>query len=145
MRTDLFRRVGSFRKQFLHSGDLELWMRFALQSDIGYIAGPDQVLYRDHHAGMHRANFAHALADHEQIDLAFKLLFEMAPTRSPIIAALQRGFEAAWQLGPCDWRIVHTRAKPLIGPKHWHGAYALNERSFDIRGLKMRRACDAEN
>ncbi len=75
MRTVLLRRVGGFREELPHSGDLELWMRFALQSDIGYIAGPDQALYRDHTAGMHRAHFAGALADHEQIDLAFKLLF----------------------------------------------------------------------
>jgi hypothetical protein len=50
-------------------------MRFALQSDIGYIAGPDQALYRDHDAGLHRSQFGGALADHEQISSAFDLLF----------------------------------------------------------------------
>jgi len=139
MRTDLFRRVGGFRKELPHSGDLELWMRFALQSDIGYIAGPDQALYRDHHAGMHRANFAHALADHEQIDLAFKLLFRdcaysianhrrlAARVRSRLATRALRLAYRAYESETID------RAEALALE-----AYALNERSFDIRGLETR-------
>ncbi len=75
MRTSVLRKVGGFREELPHSGDLELWMRFALHSDLGYVAGPDQAFYRDHAAGLHNARFSGALADHAQISSAFDLLF----------------------------------------------------------------------
>lgn len=75
MRTSVLRRLGGFREELPHTGDLELWMRFALHADVGYIAGPDQALYRDHSAGMHRARFGSDLVDHQQMMAAFELLF----------------------------------------------------------------------
>jgi hypothetical protein len=69
-------------------------MRFALQSDIGYVGGPDQALYRDHDAGMHRSHFSGALADHQQISSVFAFLFRDHPdsiANRHRVAALVRG------------------------------------------------------
>lgn len=139
MRTEVLRRVGGFRKELPHSGDLELWMRFALQSDIGYVAGPDQALYRDHYAGLHRAQFSGVLADHEQIDLAFKLLFRdcadsianhrhlAARVRSRLAIRALRLAYRAYDSETTD----RTEALALE-------ASALNEKGSDIRVLGAR-------
>jgi glycosyltransferase involved in cell wall biosynthesis len=74
MRTSCLRIVGGFREELPHSGDLELWMRFALQADIGYISGPDQASYRDHAAGLHHTHFSDDLIEHQQMSAAFELV-----------------------------------------------------------------------
>ena len=98
MRTSLLQRLGLFRYELPHSGDLELWMRFALQADVGYIAGPNQAYYRDHSTAMHRARWSGALADHEQISAAFEMIFQdhrnMIPNRRRAEARVRRALAA---------------------------------------------------
>jgi len=98
MRTSLLRRLGGFREELPHIGDLELWMRFALHADVGYVGGPDQACYRDHAAGLHRTRFSGELVEHRQMIAAFEtvfrdhgdMIFNRARAEADVRAALSR-------------------------------------------------------
>jgi glycosyltransferase involved in cell wall biosynthesis len=80
MRTDVVRAVGYYRLDLPHSGDLELWMRMATIAGVGFVAGPDQALYRLHDAQMHTKDFRQGTVDGQLVDvehrwLAFQALF----------------------------------------------------------------------
>lgn len=98
MRTRLLRRLGGYREELPHAGDLELWMRLALHSDVGYIGGPDQACYRDHPAGLHRTRFSSDLIEHQQMTAAFEtvfrdhgdMIFDRARAEVKVRAALAR-------------------------------------------------------
>lgn len=75
IRRSVLRRVGGFREELPHSADFEMWMRLALQADVGYLEGPDQAWYRDHPMGMHRQQFGTLLAHLTQLWMAYQLLF----------------------------------------------------------------------
>ena len=94
MRTSLLRQLGLYHDELPHSGDVELWLRFALYADVGYIAGPHQAYYRDHLAGLHRTRYGGALHDHKQISAAFEMIFQdhgnMIPDRPRAEARVRR-------------------------------------------------------
>lgn len=52
VRTEMQKAVGGYNPELLHTSDLEMWMRFALRSDIGFLGGVDQAYYREHGANM---------------------------------------------------------------------------------------------
>ena len=85
-RASVMAEVGPYRLDLPHSGDLELWMRLATRSDVGFVVGPDQAFYRLHDANMHNAQFGSGTVDGQLIDLterwlAFEALFEAPPGR----------------------------------------------------------------
>lgn len=51
VRTSAQRGVGGYSPQLPHSGDLEMWMRLALQGDVGIVKGP-LAFYRRHVSNM---------------------------------------------------------------------------------------------
>lgn len=75
VRTDLVQRLGGYRSDLPHAGDLEMWLRFAAHADVGYVRGADQAYYRVHPASMLRSRFSGALLDLEQRKAAFDALF----------------------------------------------------------------------
>lgn len=48
VRTSVQQRIGGYMPELPHTGDAEMWMRFAVHSDVAYIKGVDQALYRIH-------------------------------------------------------------------------------------------------
>jgi glycosyltransferase involved in cell wall biosynthesis len=52
VRTDLQKNLGGYRKDLPHSGDLEMWLRFAAHAPIGFV-NDLQAYYRKHRANMH--------------------------------------------------------------------------------------------
>jgi glycosyltransferase involved in cell wall biosynthesis len=54
VRSDIVRKIGGYRDDLPHSGDLEMWLRVAAISGIGYVAGADQAYYRTHASNMHK-------------------------------------------------------------------------------------------
>jgi hypothetical protein len=52
VRTEVQRKIGGYRADLPHSGDIEMWMRFAAVGDIGYLRGVDQAYYRVHASNM---------------------------------------------------------------------------------------------
>jgi Glycosyl transferase family 2 len=63
MRTRVQKAIGGYRASLPHSGDMEMWLRAAVVSDIGWIGGADQAYYRVHNKSMQRTVFAGALID----------------------------------------------------------------------------------
>jgi glycosyltransferase involved in cell wall biosynthesis len=52
VRTSVQQAIGGYRADLPHSGDVEMWMRFAAHSDVAYIRGADQAYYRIHKTNM---------------------------------------------------------------------------------------------
>ena len=69
LRGSLARRLGGYRADLPHAGDLEMWLRAAAAADVGYVVGSDQAFYRQHAENMHRTRFRADLADGALIDL----------------------------------------------------------------------------
>jgi glycosyltransferase involved in cell wall biosynthesis len=74
MRTTLLQRVGGFDARLPHTGDIELWMRLAAHSDVGYVRGADQAYYRTHRNNMSKAQ--DLLSDLAHRRLAYEVTLE---------------------------------------------------------------------
>jgi glycosyltransferase involved in cell wall biosynthesis len=72
-RGPLQRQLGGYRDELPHSGDLEMWLRFAVHGAVGYIDAP-QALYRQHDVNMH-IPYEASIRYLEQRRAAFDLLF----------------------------------------------------------------------
>jgi glycosyltransferase involved in cell wall biosynthesis len=56
VRTELQKRLGGYRHELPHAGDMELWLRFAAHASIGFIFA-HQGVYRRHNANMSTAYY----------------------------------------------------------------------------------------
>src|SRR5882672_12663621 len=57
VRTELQQEVGGYRPELPHSGDTEMWLRFALRADVAYVDA-DHAYYRMHAASMSKSQFS---------------------------------------------------------------------------------------
>lgn len=78
VRTDLQRKLGGYDPRLPHSGDIEMWMRFAAHADVGYLKGVDQAYYRVHGASMSQTDFSGQLDDLRQNKAAYDAVLERA-------------------------------------------------------------------
>jgi hypothetical protein len=78
VRTELQHAVGGYRPELPHSGDTEMWLRFALRADVAYVDA-DHAYYRMHAASMSKSQFSTALADARERTRAYVSAFEDAP------------------------------------------------------------------
>jgi hypothetical protein len=101
VRTSLQRKVGGYRPDLPHSGDLEMWLRFAAHGDVAFIEGADQAYYRIHATNM-------TVARSPTVDLvqrvdAFKSFFADCGSNFPDAEELSRAArrevakEALWR------------------------------------------------
>lgn len=82
VRTSLQKKVGGYRTELPHSGDLEMWFRLAAHAPVGFI-DDDQAVYRIHANNMSGAYFADMLPDIEQRQMALECFFESASSLLP--------------------------------------------------------------
>lgn len=76
VRTSVQQAVGGYDNALPHTGDIEMWMRFAAIADVGYIKGADQAYYRSHESNMSKSYLGAAgLGDLEQRWAAYQALF----------------------------------------------------------------------
>jgi hypothetical protein len=75
VRTDLQKRLGGYKPELPHCGDLELWMRLAAHASVG-VLGAYQAAYRFHGDNMHRAYHRTNLPDLGQRKATFDCIFE---------------------------------------------------------------------
>jgi glycosyltransferase involved in cell wall biosynthesis len=75
VRTSVQQAVGGYRPDLPHAGDLEMWMRIAAVSDIGYVRGRAAAYYRVHAQSMFRTQFSSVFADLEQRQAVFERFF----------------------------------------------------------------------
>jgi glycosyltransferase involved in cell wall biosynthesis len=73
-RTITQKAIGGYRASLPHSGDMEMWLRFAAHGSVARINAV-QGIYRKHSAAMSNAYFAEMLADYRQCQLAFDTFF----------------------------------------------------------------------
>jgi len=81
VRTKLQREVGGYDPKLPHSGDIEMWMRFAAHADVGYVRGVDQAYYRVHQASMSKTDFSGQLDDLRQRLAAYDAVLERCADR----------------------------------------------------------------
>ena len=80
VRSTLYKELGGYREDLPHSGDLEIWMRFAAHHDVGYIAGTGQAFYRVHASSMQRQWLQSRAAELRQRKAAFDAVFDTQGT-----------------------------------------------------------------
>lgn len=101
VRTSVQQSIGGYRPELPHTADAEMWMRFAVHSDVAYIKGVDQAYYRIH--GKKMSNGRVPLVDLHQRRAAYDTLFEDHGARIPdaerlrLSAARGMAKEALWR------------------------------------------------
>jgi glycosyltransferase involved in cell wall biosynthesis len=91
VRTSLQQQLGGYDPRLPHTGDIEMWMRFALHSDVGYLRGVDQAYYRVHGANMSTLYYGEAgIRDLHQRLAAYEALLERCGDRLPDASRLER-------------------------------------------------------
>lgn len=88
VRTSLQQKLGGYRPDLPQTADAEMWMRFAVHSDVAYVKGADQALYRIHSNNMSRARGAYV--DLVERKAAFDALFAAHGDQIPAAARLHR-------------------------------------------------------
>jgi hypothetical protein len=73
VRTDVQQRIGGYLPELPHTGDVEMWLRFAAHADVAYLRGADQAYYRLHGAQMTTERVP--LVDLRQRKAAYDALF----------------------------------------------------------------------
>jgi glycosyltransferase involved in cell wall biosynthesis len=106
VRTELQQRLGGYREELPHSGDLEMWMRFAAHADVGIFRNVVHGYVRDHDVNMQRTRFASQLSRLVQRQDAFDYAFSHYGHRIDPSGRLQR---AAYRSLRADalWWVVH--------------------------------------
>lgn len=100
VRTSVQQRVGGYRPDLPHAGDLEMWMRIAAVSDIGYVRGKPAAYYRVHAQSMMRTRFSSLFADLEQRQAVFDRFFDEhpdLPARLRVLANRSIAGDALWR------------------------------------------------
>jgi GT2 family glycosyltransferase len=74
-RTNVQKDIGGYKESLPHSGDMEMWLRFAAQGAVARIDAA-QAIYRRHSCAMSNAYFARMVSDYRQRRQAFDSFFE---------------------------------------------------------------------
>ncbi|WP_165435169.1 glycosyltransferase [Bradyrhizobium sp. Leo121] len=74
-RTSTQKAIGGYRASLPHSGDMEMWLRFAASGSVARIHAV-QAIYRRHSTAMSNAYFAEIISDYRQCQLAFESFFD---------------------------------------------------------------------
>jgi glycosyltransferase involved in cell wall biosynthesis len=87
VRTSLQHELGGYLPHLSHSGDAEMWMRFAAHADVAFIKGADQALYRSHGTNMTVERLP--LVDLRQRKAAYDAIFDTYSGRIPGVTELR--------------------------------------------------------
>jgi glycosyltransferase involved in cell wall biosynthesis len=79
-RTQTQKAIGGYRPFLPHSGDMEMWLRFAANGTVARIDAV-QGIYRRHSAAMSNAYFANRISDYRQCQRAFDSFFDAYENR----------------------------------------------------------------
>jgi hypothetical protein len=112
VRTSVQQRIGGYLPELPHTGDAEMWMRFALHGHVAYLKGVDQAIYRIH--GTQMTNDRVPYVDLVQRKAAYDALFAAYERQIPDAARLRR-------------RAGQTMAKEAL----WRACRAYERRRMD--------------
>jgi hypothetical protein len=97
IRTELQKRLGGYRRELPHAGDMEMWLRMAVHASVG-VLGASQAVYRRHAVNMSLVYRAHGLlGDLQQRKTALDCFFQTCGHALPDAQLLHRRF--FWSLG----------------------------------------------
>lgn len=94
LRTAVQKRAGGYRPHLPHSGDLEMWLRIALEGRVATTPAV-QAVRRFHAANMSAGFYADARADYQQCKAAFDSFFAACEGRLPDAARLRAQADGA--------------------------------------------------
>jgi GT2 family glycosyltransferase len=147
VRRTVLERVGGYRADLPHSGDLEWWLRAALVSDVGMVCGVDQLYYRLHGANMSRTTYASALTNLRETQKAFEAALDTDAIGRAQADELRRTVSRtlarrALQYAVADYMSGEDLAVAVLDE---YKAFALRsdprvERSAEWRALRRREA-----
>ena len=160
VRTSLQHELGGYRPELTHTGDLEMWMRFAVHASVGQILDADQAFYRLHGRNMHVSLYAAAARDVQQRRAAYDTIFQNYRESIPSWEQLQKmadrslACDALWAVCQAYFRreAAHTPVLELFKYAHssYRGAffdleylrvyYCLGNRILQSAGRKLRSA-----
>ena len=106
VRTSVQKRLGGYRFELPHSGDLEMWVRFALNSKVVRLEAA-QSAYRRHDGNM--SSTYDGIADFEQRRDALRLHYLEIRSRLPNGAALERWIRWRYTLRSPVWAMTAWR------------------------------------
>jgi hypothetical protein len=75
IRTEVLRKVGGANPELPHTSDLNLWLRIASETDVAYLTGHLQALFRQHPSNHSAAYRRKALMEMQQLWAAFEQFF----------------------------------------------------------------------
>ena len=148
VRTSVQRQVGGYNPACQHASDLNMWLRVAAVSDVAYVKGATQALYRVHPDGMLRdmlQSASGAVLDLRERRAAFEEFFAVAGARLPeagrlhTVARRELARQALWQVSR-----AYDRGEAHEGAPEELEAFALEtypevDRLREWRGLRLRR------
>jgi glycosyltransferase involved in cell wall biosynthesis len=112
VRTSIQKRIGGYRAELPHAGDLEMWLRFAANGDVGMIDAV-QAFTRVHGENMRFAYLANRqIGDYRQRYEAFRLFFG-----------------SAWATGPGSEKMAALAYRRVAEEILWDAAHAFEEES----------------
>ena len=115
VRTSLQKKLGGYRPELPHSGDLEMWLRLAAHGRVGVVAA-NQAVYRRHGNNMSLSYYAdHRLADLRQRLAAVDWFCDSCAPVLDHVAALRRSLA-----GPLARDALHSASS------------AFNDRKFEL-------------
>lgn len=121
VKTNLLKRLGGYRTDLPHTGDLELWLRLAAHAPVG-ILKVDQAVYRRHARNMSSAYFEdNGLADMQQRKAAFDVFLHTCRDILPGVELLHR-------------ELLRPLAREAVG----HASSAFNNQRMELSN----RLCD---
>ena len=144
VRTDLQQALGGYRPDLPHTGDNEMWLRFALAADIAYVDA-DHAYYRVHPASMSRSVFRATLTDAVHRKRALDVAFATERDR-PLHAMAMEGLAA-----DVLWAVCRSYDRGADDPEELDAlvAFALEihpaaTRLPEYRRLRVRRRLGAK-
>lgn len=148
VRTTVQHAVGDYDARCRHTSDLNMWLRVAAVSDVAYLRGVPQALYRVHADSMLRSEHS-ALRDLRERRLAFDCFFEGAGGALPDAAEL-RATAGRAMARQALWRASRSYDRGLVtGPDaepvaelvaFAHEVCPEAESLREWRGFRLRRA-----
>jgi glycosyltransferase involved in cell wall biosynthesis len=151
VRTRVQAAVGGYDPNCTHASDLNMWLRIAAVSDVAYVRGAEQAVYRVHGGSMLRSEHS-ALRDLDERLKAYTSFFDSAGDRLPDGAAL-RARAMATLARQALWRASRAYDRDLVSgddalPVDDLIAFAFRadphaDRLREWRGLRVRRALGA--
>ena len=143
VRTSVQQKIGGYLPELPHTGDTEMWMRFALHSDVAFIRGVDQAYYRTHDRNMTVARVP--IVDLVQRKAAYDAIFDSLSSRIPDANRLRRQVnrnlakEALWTACRAyDRRPIDTSAVVDLAD-FARSTYPETDRLPEHWGLRWRR------